>query len=268
MRKITLIILCCLTFISCGNTDEQTAQKTDEAVPFMDVVQEITVVTNDSLRLTAWFTPSPDSGRAPLIAMLPMLGQTHESYQPFVDSLFKYLKTDTALTGQVLPHLLNFDLRGHGRSILKGTDSLTYENMSKAEFAKIPDDVGLMILKVISAYHVRIDTSKITVIGASIGANAAVMTTTSLPYISRVVLLSPGTDYRSLMPADAFKNFTGKTFLATSRADRYSYETVQRLAALKKKDWILKIYPRDGHGTDILKYDIAVRDVIRWIFEK
>jgi len=268
MRKITLIILCCLTFMSCGKTDEPATQKTAEAVPFIDVTREITIVTSDSLRLTAWFTPSPDSGRVPLIATLPMLGQTHESYLPFIDSLKKYLETDTALSGQVVPHLLNFDLRGHGRSILKGTDTLTFENMSEAEFAKIPDDISLMLEKVINDYHDRLDTSRITIVGASIGANAAVMTATSIPYISRAVMLSPGTDYRSLKPADAFKNFTGKTFLATSRADRYSYETVQRLAALKKKDWILKIYPRDSHGTDLLKYDIAMRDVIKWIFEK
>ena len=268
MRKITLIILCCLTFTSCGKTDEQTARKTAEAVPFTNITHEITVVTDDSLRLTAWFTPSPDSGRVPLIAMLPMLGNTHESYQPFIDSLKNHLETDTALAGQDVPHLLNFDLRGHGRSILKGADTLTYKNMSKAEFAKIPADVGLLLEKVITDNRDRIDTSRITVVGASIGANAAIMTADFIPYISRAVMLSPGTDYRSLKPGNAFQNFPGKTFLATSRADIYSYETVQRLAALKKKDWILKIYPRDNHGTDLLKYDIAMQDVIKWIFGK
>ncbi len=267
MKKTVLIIWLCLAFISCGKSDEQTSLKNEEAVPFRDITLEINILTSDSLRLSGRLIPSPDTGRAPLFVLLPMLGHTHESYQPFIDSLKNLFAVDSNLAGAIFPHLLSLDLRGHGQSILKGGDTLNFETMSDADYQKIPQDVVELLTKIMNNYRDRIDTSRITLVGASIGANAALISTLKLPFVSKVVMLSPGNNYHSLVPDEAFINFEGKIFMATSRADKYSYETVQHLAALKNKNWILKIYPRDGHGTDILKFDIAMRETIMWLFE-
>jgi len=269
MKIILLSISILITgLLSCGQTDDKAAQ-TDNP-PDTSVAKDnptaITVTTTDSLRLTGWLTPSPDSGQAPLIVMLHMLNKTHESYLPFIDSLETFFERDTLTRGMKYPHLLNLDLRGHGRSMLKGDDSLHFSTMGDENFHEIPKDAALMVKKVLEDYHKLIDTSRITVIGASIGANSAVMMTEFIPFVNKVVLLSPGLDYHSLKPADAFRDFTGKTFIATTRGDRYSHETVQRLVALKKKNWILKIYPRANHGTDIINlYRIAMNDMTEWI---
>jgi len=270
--KIKLLIICLMLsgLFACNQSDDKSSQ-TDKPpqAPVKNDPIEITVTTGDSLRLTAWFTPSTDSGRAPLIVMLHMLNKTHESYFPFIDSLKVFFERDSLTQGKLFPHLLNLDLRGHGRSIKRGGDSLHFVSMSDENFYKIPEDASVMIKKVLDDYHELIDTSRITVIGASIGANSAVMLTEFIPYVSKVVMLSPGLDYHSLKPSDAFRDFAGKTFIATTRGDKYSHETVQRLAALKQKDWILKIYPRGGHGTDIInQYRIAMNDLTKWIFEE
>lgn len=269
--KFKLLLICVLLtgLFACGQSDDNTPRtETIPEIPKPSGPTEITVSTGDSLQLTARFTPSPDSGKAPLLVMLPMLNKTHESYFLFIDSLKKFFATDSLAANLTFPHLLNLDLRGHGKSILKGGDTLTFETMGDENFHKIPEDVSVMVNYVLADYHDLIDTSQITVIGASIGANAAILLTELIPYISKVVLLSPGLDYHSLKPSDAFREFAGKTFIATTRGDRYAHETVQHLAALKKKNWILKIYPRGGHGTDIInQYDIAMKDMITWIFE-
>ena len=272
IMKIKLLIICLLIsgLISCGQSDDKSSQiDNPPQTPDKNSPTEITVTTSDSLRLTAWFSPSPDSGRAPLIVMLHMLNKTHESYFPFIDSLKAFFEKDTLAEGKMFPHLLNLDLRGHGRSIIRAGDSLHFGSMGDENFYRIPEDAVVMIKEVLDNYHEIIDTSRITVIGASIGANSAIMLTEFIPYVNKVVMLSPGLDYHSLKPSDAFRDFAGKTFIVTTRGDKYSHETVQRLAALKQKNWLLKIYPRGGHGTDIInQYRIAMNDMINWIVEE
>jgi len=266
MKKMTLIISLFMIFVSCGKSDEQTPKNKEEAIPFINIAREITFTTPDSLLLTARYTPSPDNRKAPLIAMIPMPGQTHECFQPFIDSLKHFFETDSSAADRIFPHLLSINLRGQGQSIIKGTDTLDYTKMSDEEYQKIPRDIGSLMDKVVKDYYDKIDTSQIYIIGASLGANAAIMATAFMPYISKLVLLSPGEDYHSLKPGEAFKKFNGNTFMAISRRDKYAYESVQRLIALKQKNWILKIYPREGQGTDILKYDIAMQEMIKWLF--
>ena len=269
-HRLPLVCILLAGLFACGQSEDKTppADNTGQMTE-ADGSTELTVTTADSLQETAWFTPSPDSGRAPLLVMLPMLRHTHESYFPFIDSLRNFFANDTLAEDKTFPHLLNFDLRGHGQSILKGGDSLVCDTMSDADFFKIPADVNTMLQKVLADYRDIVDTSRIIVVGASIGANAAILLTEMAPYIDKVVMLSPGLDYHSLTPSDAFRDFEGKTFIVTTRGDKYSHETVQRLAALKRKNWILKIYPRGGHGTDIInQYTIAMNDVIDWIFEE
>ncbi|MFZ5979568.1 MAG: hypothetical protein ACOYVF_02950, partial [Candidatus Zixiibacteriota bacterium] len=72
--KFKLLLICVLLtgLFACGQSDDNTPRtETIPEIPKPSGPTEITVSTGDSLQLTARFTPSPDSGKAPLLVMLP-----------------------------------------------------------------------------------------------------------------------------------------------------------------------------------------------------
>ena len=195
-----------------------------------------------------------------------MRGFTHKSYDTLIAALTQTHMADTATETTPHPHMLTLDLRGHGKSIIRDSVTITFDDMDVREYQKIPGDVARVIEHVISQPGTAIDTARITIVGASIGANAAVMATERLPYVEKVVLLSPGTEYRGMRPGEAFARFTGKTLFVCSRGDTYSFESCQLLAREKNAGWLLKAYPGKAHGTTLLETDpIARHDVVTWV---
>lgn len=227
----------------------------------------ITVRTSDGLELHAWMEPSPAEGEAPLVVMLPMMGKTFRSWTTFIDSTRAYFQTHDTGTGLgPFPHFLRLDLRGHGESIvMNDEDTVSFSSMGEADFAKMPSDIAAMVTKVRKDYGDRI--SQVYIVGASIGANAAMMSTMILPDIDKVALLSPGVDYRGLKPMNAFRKFDGGVLMMVSRGDVNSYESCQTLATSKDKGWILKAYPGDLHGTALINADgRAMTFLLNWLF--
>jgi pimeloyl-ACP methyl ester carboxylesterase len=228
---------------------------------------EVVVSAADGLQVHAYLDISPDkTGSAPLLVMLPMRGRTHTSYDNFAAAIGQRFDEAGGPAGP-RPHRLTFDLRGHGASIIRGEDTLLFESMPDSEYRKIPSDVAIVIDSVVTALGSRVDARKIFVVGASIGANAAVMTSAYLPNLAKVVMLSPGLDYHGLTPSDAFENFAGETLIVATRGDSYSYDSVQQIMKRKMKNWLLKAYPGDQHGTNLLdKDERAMQDVVVWLF--
>ena len=265
---LVLFLLASVAGCSAGNDkqSDQTNIPSQEEV-FAAGPHKMTLVTADSLTEVAWFTPTTAREPAPLLIMLHMLGTDHTSFDPFIEAVRQFV--DTSSSRPLMPNLLTFDLRGHGESTRKGDTSLSYTSMSNENFERIPEDVYEMTRQVIADYPDIIDTSRIIVIGASIGANSAMLLTQYMPYINEVVLISPGEDYRGLKPADAFKAFDGMTYILTGSEDAYSNHSSQAIARLKMENWLLKIYPTDKHGTEIIKSDPRpVQIVLEWIFWK
>ena len=228
---------------------------------------EIVIGAEDGLQLHAYLEPSPDkSANAPLLVLLPMRSRTHTSYDGFKAAMTKRFSDSIAAQGP-RPHIVTLDLRGHGASIIRGKDTVSYESMPNAEYLKIPADVALVIDSVLKGLGRRVQADKIYVVGASIGANAAVMVTELRPDIAKVVLLSPGSDYRSMQPGEAFAKFEGEALIVASRGDGYAYDSSQQLMKLKMKGWLLKAYPGTHHGTTLLDEDKrAMKDVLEWLF--
>lgn len=228
---------------------------------------EVVVTADDGLKLHAYFELSPDkSANAPLLVMLPMRGRTQDSYDQFRTAVAARF-TEPAGTPGPRPHLLTLDLRGHGASVLRGADTVSYQAMPDSEYQMIPGDVALVIDSMISSLGSRLDREKIYVVGASIGANAAVMVTNYFPNIAKVVMLSPGSNYRGMQPGDAFTAFEGETLIVVARGDGYAYDSAQQLMKLKMKGWLLKAYPSGRHGTTLIdEDDRAMKDVLQWLF--
>ena len=245
-----------------------TASAIDAAEPRLHSLP-YTAETDDGLTLHAWLTPSPAEKPAPLYVLLPMMGHTHDSYNDFINALYKRVAANDSVAAAFrLPNILALDLRGHGKSTRIGDSSINYAHLSKAEFAKYPSDIATMIRRVLADKSRRFDRSETVVIGASIGANSAIMLHGLVEPLSRVVMLSPGEDYRSLRPAEAVSSFKGDILIFAGKEDSYSRQSSENLAALNLKHATLKIYPGADHGTRILRNNpAAMNDLINWILK-
>jgi len=230
---------------------------------------EYTVQTEDGLTMYAWMTPSPVEAPAPLWVLLPMMGQTHESYSQFITALYERVEQgDSVAAAFVLPNILSLDLRGHGKSVMIGDSAVNFRTLSEAEFRKYPADITAVISRLLADKNRRIDRSQIIVIGASIGANSAIMLHGLVDNLKRVVMLSPGEDYRSLEPAEAVTEFDGDILIFAGKEDTYSWQSSEKLAGLNKEKAVLKVYPGEDHGTRIPNNNpSAMNDLIDWLMK-
>jgi hypothetical protein len=107
------------------------------------------------------------------------------------------------------------------------------------------------------------------VVGASIGANTAIMITEQIPEIKKVVMLSPGQEYVGLKPEPALMAFEGDVAIYASMEDRYSYSSSKMMAKKKKDRCIFEEFYGDEHGTNIINnYPEAMKMMVDWLFEK
>lgn len=243
-----------------------TAFSQDKRMGMKVKADEITVTTPDGLTMHGWFTPSPDVG-APLLVLLPMMGSTHESYGPLIHGVYVAAAEGNDST-RLVPNILSVDLRGHGASVIGRRDTLSYQTMSDAEFEKYPSDVKALIDRVFADKSLRINREDIIIAGASIGANTAIMTAPLLKGVTKVAMLSPGLNYRSLQPVEALKEFTGKMYIGVSENDTYAAESSQKLAAMARERTTIHIYKGRNHGTNIInRNETAMNQLAEWLLK-
>jgi acetyl esterase/lipase len=95
-----------------------------------------------------------------------------------------------------------------------------------------------------------VDPARISLVGASIGANLALKVGAADPRIENVALLSPGLDYKGLLTEAAVEAYGKRPiFIAVSREDAYSSKSSLLLDASAKGKHFLQIYTGAGHGT-------------------
>ena len=142
-----------------------------------------------------------------------------------------------------------------------------YTNMNENDWEKLPDDVNAVI-KYISASQ-SIDLSKLSIIGASIGANTAIIEASKYPdKIKSVVAISPGLVYHNLETLDAAKNLQTPLLIAVSKGDEYSFESSNQLNSVVKAKHNLLIYNDGEHGTNLLNHSEDLqKKVISWLNE-
>lgn len=253
-----VIVVTGLVYISVG-IGPLTAGATDTG-------GHLTCMADDGLTLHAWKAeaqePEGVPGKKPGLALLlPMLRKTHESFEPFRTRLNEIGYTTIA-----------FDLRGHGQSTKVGSTKISCTTMNEAEFAKIPSDVERFFLDFKSRHSNAYDYDNVVIIGASIGANSAALLL-GRDWVRRVALLSPGRDYRGLMPenvlADTANVLSKPIYMAVSIDDTYSAQSCQWLFDHYLGPKVFKRYPGQNHGTDMLhKVKDADRELLDWLKQK
>jgi pimeloyl-ACP methyl ester carboxylesterase len=193
-----------------------------------------------------WFEPG--TGSAPAVILVHMLGRSRHDWD----------QVGAALAAQGIG-ALSFDLRGHGDSQgprpSDGGYSIFLQDLAAARryVAARPDVLP----------------SRIAYLGASIGANLAVLQAAQAPGIAGLALLSPSTDYRGLRIDAAVRKYPGRTLMVASDDDPYAQRSVRELLKAAGGAGTLRetmVVPHAGHGTVMLGRDPdLVRALVDWL---
>jgi acetyl esterase/lipase len=175
---------------------------------------------------------------APGVLMLHMYGHTRADW----DALARRLQALGIAS-------LAIDLRGHG------------ETGGAENWLLAPQDVEVA-LNWLGARE-DVDADRLGAVGASIGANLALLLGSTNPRIDVLALLSPGFDYFRVNIEGAMLLYNPRpALLAASEEDGYSAETVRGLADQATGPVELLVYNNAGHGNDMLAAEPGLSDAI------
>jgi len=142
--------------------------------------------------------------------------------------------------------VLSIDLRGHG-----GSGPLP-DGADRDDLGKMTADVRAA--RAFLASRREISPNRIGIVGASIGANLAILLAANDPTVRSLVLLSPGIDYRGLRPEAALKKYADRpAMLVASQEDTYAANSARQLAGSGPGVRDLRILSGAGHGTNMLE---------------
>jgi acetyl esterase/lipase len=179
---------------------------------------------------------------APAVLLLHMLGGRKEDWLPFA----------TKLRGAGY-NVLAIDLRGYG------------ETGGQPDWNKAPEDVKSIFARLSKLPGV--ESYRVSIVGASIGANLALVACADLPDCRSVVLLSPALDYQGVKTDDALTRYGNRPVLiAASKGDTPSGSDSAALDKLAKGQHRLLIYEGSVHGLTLITTQPDLGEiVIRWL---
>lgn len=153
---------------------------------------------------------------------------------------------------------LAIDLRGHGQTTKRKDGSMLDLGIFRTKDYK---DMKMDLQAAMNyLYTQNVPKSKISIVGASIGANLAINYAAKHPKkIKAVALLSPGLNYKNIKTAEPMGTWSGPVFLTASKDDSSSAKSVDTLSKMKPERCETIIYPGEAHGTLIFN---AKKDLV------
>ena len=211
------------------------------------VADTVSIKTQDGFELAGSFYKSnSDKG----VILLHMLNRNRNDWNAFAEQLHK--------EGY---NVLSIDLRGHGQSLKKDGRTVGWQIFSAQDFNDMILDV-----KAAKEFLEEKDINKISLIGASIGANIALNYAAEDIEIKTIVLLSPGLDYRGVKTEDTAKDYENRPILiVASEDDEYSATSSKKLIELAVGKKELKMYTNAGHGTKMFPNTDLDKIIIDWL---
>ena len=109
----------------------------------------------------------------------------------------------------------------------------------------------------------EVDPQRRGPVGASIGANLALVHATRHPEVRAIALLSPGLDYFRVSIEGLMDLYGDRSILlVASEKDGYSAETVRTLAEGAEGQAELVVYPGGAHGTEMFFTQSSLLDIL------
>ena len=177
--------------------------------------------------------------KAPGVLLLHMNGGSHADW----DGLARGLQAQGM-------GVLALDFRGHGQT------------PGPVDWNKSVDDARAAWQALQS--QTAIDPQRTAIVGASIGANIALIVGANNP-VAAVAALSPGEDFAGIKPSGLLANFGNRpVYLLASQDDAYSYASAQKMLPLLPAGESFD-YQNAGHGTAMFSNpDLATR-LLAWL---
>jgi pimeloyl-ACP methyl ester carboxylesterase len=210
--------------------------------------QTVQVTAEDGLTLVADYYPASaaDNQLKPAVLLLHIIGSDRASWSPLIPALL-----DAGY------HVLAVDLRGHG------------ETGGEINWSAAAVDVQTWLDWLRGQLQIRPDA--ISIIGASIGANLALIGCAKDRDCVTAIALSPGLVYYSLKP-DINQLNKRSALLIASQNDHYSADSVKEMVTTMTGDIGARIYPGATHGTHLFESSDKTREalittIITWLDE-
>ncbi len=218
--------------------------------------KEVSFQTRDGVTIRANLFLPKGKKPVPVVLLLHQLGSSKSAWNAFAEKLVRNNYAALAL-----------DLRGHGESTSFSGKHRDYRSFTEADYAAMIRDVAAAVDYLDSRED--INSSRLAVIGASIGANLAFQYAAGDKNVRTAILLSPGLNYRGLEVLPYITGFSTRAlFLIVSEKDEYSYESCLKLkqAAKLASPIKLKAYAGTRHGTDLLLAHEGLDEImIAWL---
>jgi len=241
MRFIYILILIIVVVSGCqGGQPEQMPEGN---------VRDIKISTEDQVVLaaTVYETVSEKA-----VILVHMLGNNRQSWK----DLALYIQKNGY-------NVLAIDLRGHGQSLEKNKQRISYISFAEQDFQDMLKDI-----KAAKEFLQKQGASEISIVGASIGANLAMIYASQDKDIQKIVALSPGLNFKGLKPQDPAKKITIPVLIVAAEDDQYSAMSARTLEAVIHSDKELKIYDKADHGTRMFNYQPELKEFIVKFLEK
>jgi pimeloyl-ACP methyl ester carboxylesterase len=197
--------------------------------------------------LAATFYPSnaEEGKRAGAILLIHQVAKSKESWESFA-----------TFVQECSPYaLLAVDLRGHGAS------------GGSQDWSKMPQDVAAAWETLIQ--RPEVDPDRTAIVGASIGANLALVHAAYEPRVKGVVLLSPGLEYHGIKTADPTHVYGQRpALIVAAQDDSYAADSSRKLNDLAEGEHRLHMVAGSAHGTDLLGAQAELRWLILEWLEK
>jgi pimeloyl-ACP methyl ester carboxylesterase len=225
MKYLCYASILILILIACS---QQTEQKKIPDLPVLTGKMPTgTIAARDGETIA--YQLYPNQGR-PGIILLHMYQRSRED----LDGVGKWLQQNGYAV--IAP-----DFRGHGLST--GT-------LSKFTV----DDYNKMVYDVEAAKAALeqsgANTKKLSILGASIGANVAMNYAQNDPDVKTLILLSPGVDYHGIITQ--YSRFNKPFLIVASKNDDYAYQSALYLKQTNPSAELL-VYENAGHGTNMFQ---------------
>ncbi len=223
-----------------------------EDPPFKPAPREITVHTPDGWTLHGTYYPGK-TGR-PIILLMHKLGSDRS----------EFIGLAGALNAKGY-NVAAYDARGHGESVFKNGEKITFESFSDKDFEDMTIDIGA-VLKYLRQSGAG-NKAPVGLVGASIQSSTGLIYAARHPDVKALVMLSPGLAYHNIDTTLPMKEYGKRpVFFAASREDAASCAAVgelYKLAQGKKKEIILS---DAGHGAQMFQGDPKLlAQVVDWL---